>query len=959
MRRLQQALEARGREPWVDWSDIHPSADWFEEIETAISETGVFVYVLSPDSLDSPVCRQELETAVRYGKRLVPVVCRDVDSESVPHSLARLQWIFMRDNGGFDSGVAAIINALDTDLEWLHFHTELLDRARAWESGGSHPSALLRGAVLKEAESRMAAFSGKEPALSGLHQSYLQASRRGETRRLQWLLGAACVALVTVLFLAFWANNERNRAEEQREMTAASALGSKSRLVQLERAALIEQSAILGVEAMQRLPTLEHDSVLRQALLVLPSPVFGSKANIAPRLEIFERRPALVISNPELLAHAQGTEVLITDLVDKKTVLRLPHDETVQDILLTSDRSRLFTLTEKGNVYIWSFTDGQLIGRPLDDLPIPASAMAVFPAEPVVAVGLTLGKARAAIITIGPDGKPDPQMIPTRLKGAITRIRFSNDGLLLAASAGTSHKTVNNVEVLRVSDGESFTLIRQKHPAVDLEFDKDTKRLAVASDSAVYLYQLPDGQLIHRLRNGTSVHSVEFSNEKNELLTGGGNGDATLWDARHFGRIRSYQHEGPVQFVRFSDDESYILSASNDGTARLWDRRNGAELARAAHRTLVRFAAFAEDAEYAVSISDDGVLRAWVRPQTTKRLPRSKHQDAAPILSIDGRYAALQVDDSTWKVMTSDGTRELMRFSKQAEVTSVDLDRNVRMVAIGFTDNTVQLYELASGDSKHLLPHDKAADAVAFSPDAEFLVTASRDYRTQMWRVSSGERVWSHQHDYYAVASGFSEDGQRVATATFNLNKFAKAVKPSTAAATVWGTSTGLPIAELGHPDDVTELALSPDGSMVLTGSGDRKARIWHVDSGRQLHVLDHQFPVRAVAFSPDGRYVATGATDNFTRLWDVATGRERVRIRHHGSANRIRFSDDGAELQVVTDRFVHRHTLDGGALIKQVCGRLTHNLTVEEWRLYVPDETPVQTCPNLPPPANRGSVAE
>ena len=44
--RLHRALADRGYEVWVDWDDIPPSAEWFEEIRAGIASADGVVYVI-------------------------------------------------------------------------------------------------------------------------------------------------------------------------------------------------------------------------------------------------------------------------------------------------------------------------------------------------------------------------------------------------------------------------------------------------------------------------------------------------------------------------------------------------------------------------------------------------------------------------------------------------------------------------------------------------------------------------------------------------------------------------------------------------------------------------------------------------------------------------------------------------------------------------------------------------
>ena len=73
VKKLDESLKQEGLEVWVDWEDIPLSANWMEEIEAGIEGADVFVFVISPDSLASEVCRKELNYAMMRNKRFIPV----------------------------------------------------------------------------------------------------------------------------------------------------------------------------------------------------------------------------------------------------------------------------------------------------------------------------------------------------------------------------------------------------------------------------------------------------------------------------------------------------------------------------------------------------------------------------------------------------------------------------------------------------------------------------------------------------------------------------------------------------------------------------------------------------------------------------------------------------------------------------------------------------------------------
>jgi len=175
---LYDALSVDDRKIWVDWEDIPPSNDWIRETNRGIDTSDCFVFVLSPDSIKSEFCNMQIDHAVRNGKRIVPVVCRDVDFKIVRKELAALNWIFFRSDGDdFKAAMKLLQRTLDADIRHARYHTKLLCTAREWEETEFDKSLLLRGNDLVRAQHWLSASAlGKEPKPTTLHLSYITAS---------------------------------------------------------------------------------------------------------------------------------------------------------------------------------------------------------------------------------------------------------------------------------------------------------------------------------------------------------------------------------------------------------------------------------------------------------------------------------------------------------------------------------------------------------------------------------------------------------------------------------------------------------------------------------------------------------------------------------------------------------------------------------------------------------------
>jgi hypothetical protein len=103
--RLEAALEARGVDARVDREDIEKGEEWWARIQQLVAEADTVIFVLSPDSAISPVCRDEVDFAEGLKKRLLPIVPRVLGGKPAPAALARLNWIFFAAKpGGGASG---------------------------------------------------------------------------------------------------------------------------------------------------------------------------------------------------------------------------------------------------------------------------------------------------------------------------------------------------------------------------------------------------------------------------------------------------------------------------------------------------------------------------------------------------------------------------------------------------------------------------------------------------------------------------------------------------------------------------------------------------------------------------------------------------------------------------------------------------------------------------------------
>ncbi|MGV2389528.1 MAG UNVERIFIED_CONTAM: toll/interleukin-1 receptor domain-containing protein [Microcystis novacekii LVE1205-3] len=72
--KLHQRLAAQGLNVWFDQEDIPLAVDYQEQINDGIERTHNFIFIISPHSVNSPYCLKEINLAIKYNKRIIPLL---------------------------------------------------------------------------------------------------------------------------------------------------------------------------------------------------------------------------------------------------------------------------------------------------------------------------------------------------------------------------------------------------------------------------------------------------------------------------------------------------------------------------------------------------------------------------------------------------------------------------------------------------------------------------------------------------------------------------------------------------------------------------------------------------------------------------------------------------------------------------------------------------------------------
>jgi WD40 repeat protein len=412
----------------------------------------------------------------------------------------------------------------------------------------------------------------------------------------------------------------------------------------------------------------------------------------------------------------------------------------------------------------------------------------------------------------------------------VTSIAYSADGRVALSGMVTDSILSADGRVV-LSDPEIMTLW-------DMTTGAELRRFAIRSD--------PVTSVRGRIMDNP-IRVALSSDGRFALSTAGG---MRLWDVATGEPLRDFRgYSFKVDSLAFSPDGRFALSNSGKALT-LWDVPTGKQVRSFGHSWWGAALAFSPDSRFVLSATHDDMERTMM----------DSPAKGAVAFSPDGRFA---LSGSGWALTlleTATG-KELRAFGSSDPSASVD--------------NTMKLWDVATGQELRSFDgHTDWVTSVAFSPDGRLALSGSRDRTIKLWEVETGKEVrtiktYGGHFMFQGVVAVFSSDGRYIFAATTN-------------GVEVWESETGTFAGGIHDPDDdIATVAFSPTAYLAVTaGRRGESMTLRDMTTGKELRRLTgHSSEVTSVAFSPDGRLLLSGSGDGTARIWDTGNGRERARL--------------------------------------------------------------------------------
>ena len=528
------------------------------------------------------------------------------------------------------------------------------------------------------------------------------------------------------------------------------------------------------------------------------------------------------------------------------------HSAYIQDIVFTRDGKQLVSASQDKSIRVWDIEAERTVriirGEIGDGREGKIFAMALSPDDHYLAVGGWMG----------PNAKFD-------------------------------RKDVGSIRLYDFQTGELLALLRShKDVVITLSFSPDSKWLASGSaDKRVKIWDVRTRSLLRTLKgHEKEIYDVAFSPDGTRIVSASNDNTLKLWntiDGSFIGTM--WKHKDKVYTVEYSPDGKFIASGGFDNKLIIWDSR-GMHVKTINYKAIPASISFSPDSEYlltgAGSLTDEGssphICNVYKTSTWELLTSFTKHDNSvvAAAFAPDGKSVATgggnNHDIYIWDALTGELQAELS--GEGARVQAVGFNKSGG--SIGFTNKWTDNYgfstlswafdlgyfgveQLSSHDdythpvieqNDWFLSHGKGgdygfSDAVLFIERYVELYYSGRTKKIITGRVKKIiTRITRDGRDGYRHRSyTFTPDGSLFISG--GNNGHLKAYDLDGKVVTDF----------IGHTGDVVGVAVSPDGSRLISGSADQTVKIWSLKELKKKGTKNRK-PLATLFAASNGEWV-------------------------------------------------------------------------------------------------------
>jgi WD40 repeat protein len=193
------------------------------------------------------------------------------------------------------------------------------------------------------------------------------------------------------------------------------------------------------------------------------------------------------------------------------------------------------------------------------------------------------------------------------------------------------------------------------------------------------------------------------------------------------------------------------------------------------------------------------------------------------------------------------------------DVCCVAFDPAGRTLASAGADETIKLWESATGRLLHTLSNDGIPVSIAFDPVGRTLA-ASSETGVSLWSMDQARIIRNLEMD----------PNSRELSVAFDLTGRILAVAGG-ASIQLWDVAGGLLLRTIATQAALFSIAFDPEGSVIASIGVSGTVDLWNIESGTLIRSLEgHASAATSVRYSATHRLIATKGWDHAVRLWSA-----------------------------------------------------------------------------------------
>lgn len=290
------------------------------------------------------------------------------------------------------------------------------------------------------------------------------------------------------------------------------------------------------------------------------------------------------------------------------------------------------------------------------------------------------------------------------------------------------------------------------------------------------------------------------------------------------------------------------------------------------HGGMVRAIDVSPDGRRVLTASFDYTARLWNFVEQTEIAVLDAHQGPVTNAAFlpDGKRAITTSDDMTailWDLAAAKPIRKFTGHKHKVMGVAVSADGNT--AATGSWDKTVRLWDIATGKQRRVIRNDSPVNTVVFLDGDKSVAAGDHKGRIHIWNVADGKILGTLEgHQMGITQIAVSPDQSRLLSASIDQSM------------RLWDRGQLKEIRKHGeHDGQVYSAQFSPDGKTAISGGRYGYLIQWDLATGQPIRTIKaHDTIIWATRFSPDGRFAITASSDERVRVWHLQSG-DRIGI--------------------------------------------------------------------------------